>query len=77
MIVFVASDTSLLRMCFFGTIPARCKRVINTRYALASSWLFLLVMGLTEIALLSISTSREKPVCLVGEYLFHIRHILA
>jgi len=53
---FVASDTSLSRMCFFGTILARCKHVINTRCVLASSWLFLLVMGLTKIALLSIST---------------------
>ena len=55
-IVFIASGTSLSRMCFFGTIPACCKRVINTRYALASSWSFLLLMGSTKIALLSIFT---------------------
>ena len=40
----------------FGTIPACYKRVINTWYALASLWLFLLLMGLTKIALLSILT---------------------
>ena len=56
MIVFVASDTSLSRMCFFGTMPARCNRVINTLYAWASLWSLLLVMGLTKITLLSIST---------------------
>ena len=55
-IVFVASDTLLSRMCFFGTIPACSNHVINTRYALASSWSFLLLMGLTKITLLSILT---------------------
>jgi len=80
-IVFIASDTSLSRMCFFGTIPACCKCVINTRYTLASSWSFLLLMGSTKIALLSISTNdhyvfvallglRGKMACLVGEYCF-------
>ena len=85
-IVFIASDTSLSKMCFFGRIPACCKHVINTRYALASSWLFLLLMGSTKIALLSIST----PLCiccLVGiawenglsgwRILFRVCHILA
>ena len=43
-------------MCFFGTIPACSNRVMNTQYALASLWLFLLLMGWTKIALLSIST---------------------
>jgi len=85
-IVFIASDTSLSRMCFFGRIPACCKRVIITQYALASSWSFLLLMGSTKIALLSIST----PLCiccLVGivwenglsgwRILFRVCHILA
>ncbi len=55
-IEFIASDTLLSRMCFFGTIPACSNHVINTQYALASSWSFLLPMGSTKIALLSIST---------------------
>ena len=53
---FIASDTLLSRMCFFGTILACCRRVINTRYALMSLWPFLLLMGSTKIALLSILT---------------------
>ena len=56
MIIFMASDTLLSLMCFVGTIPACCKRVINTQYALASLWSFLLAMGLTKIALMSILT---------------------
>jgi hypothetical protein len=56
MIIFVASDTSLSRMCFFGTLLACCNHIINTLYAWTSLWPFLLVMGLTKITLLSIST---------------------
>ena len=55
-IVFIASDTLLSRMCFFGTILACSNRVVNTQYALASLWSFLLLIGSTKIALLSIST---------------------
>ena len=84
-IVFIASNTSLSRMCFFGTIPACINHVINTCNALSSSWLFLLLMGSTKIALLSISTT-FCICCLVGiaweiglsgrRILFRVCHIL-
>ena len=54
--VFIVSDTSLSRICFFGTIPALFSRSIIVLYAHISSGSFLLFNGSTKITLLSIST---------------------
>ena len=57
MMVFMAVDTSLSRMCFWVTIPACFSRSIMARYALVSSASMRFLMGSNRMALLSISTT--------------------
>ena len=56
MMVFIAVDTSLSRMCFWGTMPACFSQSIIVQYALVSSASVQFLMGSTRMELLSIST---------------------
>jgi len=56
MIIFIASDTSLSRMCFLGIMPARFSRCINVWYVRVSSWSLQLLSGSIRMTLLSIPT---------------------
>ena len=63
---FIFSDISLSNTCFLGFIPARWRRLTSVSYARIISASFLLFIGSTKMALLSISTITMHTCCGFG-----------